>query len=174
MSRVSETPSQPAAVGDRAPRLGELEHLDMALGRLRRVWDQPAIRAWVADGLDLDELDASIFRTLRAVRQLGPDGASVNGVADLLRIDASTASRFLDRARAAGYAERSSSPTDRRKSLFTLTADGRKQLLRVRTRRLELLGQLTESWSVDDIEQLIELLARLDDAVMGFGLGHGG
>ena len=151
---------------------GCLEQLDVALGRVRRLWEQPGIREWIGARIDLDEVDASIFRTLRAVNQLGPDRASVNGIAALLRIDASTASRFLDRTCAGGFIERSASPNDRRKWSFALTAVGRAQLLLLRNRRIELLDQLTDDWSVDDIEGLITLLDRFDDAVVAFGSAH--
>ena len=174
MSRI-QAPGELTAVDPATPgEFGPLEQLDLALGRIRRLWDQPGIRAWFAAHIDLDQVDASIFRTLRAVNQLGPDGASVNGVAEILRIDASTASRFLDRARAAGYAERSASPDDRRRSSFALTADGREQLRQLRKRRVELLGQLTTSWTVEDIALLVALLDRLDDAVIAVGIDHDG
>lgn len=174
MPRTHEPGKLTATDTATAGELGPLEQLDMALGRIRRLWEQPGIRAWFAARIDLEQVDASIFRTLRAVNQLGPDGASVNGVAEILRIDASTASRFLDRARAGGYTERSASPDDRRRSSFALTADGREQLRQLRNRRIELLGQLTTTWTVDDIELLIALLDRLDDAVIGFGIEHDG
>lgn len=157
---------------DHAASAGPLEQLDIALGRVRRMWEQPGIREWIAARIDLDEVDASIFRTLRAANQLGPEGASVNGIATLLRIDASTASRFLDRTRAKGFVERSASPSDRRRWSFTLTAEGRERLLLLRNRRMELLDQLTTNWSVDDIESLIALLGRFDDAVIEFGSAH--
>ena len=113
-----------------------------------------------------------MFRTLRAVRLLGPAGASVNGVADLLRIDASTASRFLERAVGAGLAERTTSPSDRRRSSITLTDEGREHLRRLRDVRIELLGEVTTDWDRHDVDTLADLLARLDDAVSGLGARH--
>jgi DNA-binding MarR family transcriptional regulator len=146
-----------------------LEQLDLALGRVRRMWEHPGVRQWITARIDLDDVDASIFRTLRAANQLGPKDASVNGIASLLRIDASTASRFLERTRAKGFVERSASPTDRRRWLFSLTADGREQLRLLRERRIELLDQVTTDWSADDLESLIDLLGRFDEALIGFG-----
>jgi DNA-binding MarR family transcriptional regulator len=161
------------SVNDLGPAVDErvgLERLDAALGRLRRLWEQPGVRDWFRGRLDLDEVAASVYRTLRAVNQLGPDGASVNGVAELLRVDGSTASRFLDRATAAGYVQRAASARDRRRSSFTLSAEGRRRLLDLRDLRVGLLEQLTHDWSADDVDTLIVLLERFDDAVVGLGI----
>lgn len=145
----------------------------MALSRLRRLWDQPGVRAWFHGRLEPDGVEASVFRTLRAIDQLGP-GASVNGVAETLRIDASTASRFLDRACMAEYVQRSPSPTDRRRSSFTLTELGLDQLRQLRETRVAMLGELTVGWPASDIDDLVRLLTRLDDAVIELGADDGG
>jgi DNA-binding MarR family transcriptional regulator len=163
---VAEQP--PTTTTSRA--LSSLELLDAALGRIRRLWDQPGVRNWFRSRLDLETVDASVYRTLRAVNQLGPEGASVNGVADLLRIDGSTASRFLERACAAGYVDRGSSRRDRRRSSFSLTAEGRQRLLSLRELRIGLLGELTMGWSQREIDELIDLLDRLDGAAVLLGL----
>lgn len=149
---------------------GDLEALDGALGRVRRLWDQPGVRAWFRSRLDLDTIDAAAFRTLRAVNQLGPDGASVNGVADLLRVDGSTASRFLERACEAGLVTSALDRRDRRRRSFTLTEEGRRRLLALRDLRVGLLGQLTSDWPVDDVQALAALLDRLDAAVIVLGI----
>ena len=60
---------------------GGLERLDAALGRIRRLWDQPEVKQWFQARLDLDAVDASMYRTLRAVRQVADSDPSVNGVA---------------------------------------------------------------------------------------------
>lgn len=163
------------AAAERVPSdgLDPLERLDVALSRLRRLWDQPGVRTWFSGRIDLDAVEASVFRTLRAVDQLEPDGASVNGVAELLRIDASTASRFLDRASSAAFVRRAPSPDDRRRSSFTLTDLGRDQLAELREARVQLLGALTADWTTADIDILVELLTRLDGAVAGLGPEHG-
>lgn len=147
-----------------------LEELDLALGRLRRLWDQPGVRAWFRERLDIPELDAALYRTLRGVRQLGPEGASVNDVAEMLRIDPSTASRFVERAVASGFLSRSSSVLDRRRSTLLLTEAGTQRLMLLREARLEMWETLTVTWSTVDVVTLTSLLTRLDDAVIEFGL----
>lgn len=163
--RMVPVPGGPLEAAEADNSIGRLERLDIALGRIRRLWEQPSVRAWIAAHIDVDEVDASVFRTLRAVHGLGPDGASVNGVAQLLRVDASTASRFLDRAQTARYVRRSASPADRRRSSFSLTDQGREQLDRLREQRMELLSTITSEWADDDVAFLVVLLERFDDSV---------
>jgi DNA-binding MarR family transcriptional regulator len=153
---------------------GSLDRLDVALSRLRRLWDQPGVRAWLTSRLDLDSMEASAFRTLRAIDQLGAVGASVNGVAKVLRIDASTASRFLDRAGIAGLVQRAPSPNDRRRSSFTLTDLGIEQLRQLRETRVTMLGELTTGWPTADLDGLVALLTRLDDAVQELSVDDDG
>lgn len=151
-----------------------LEGLDVALGRLRRLWDQPGVRAWFRERLDIPEQDAVLYKTLRGVSQIGPNGASVNDVADVLRVDPSTASRFVERAVSAGFLSRSASTIDRRRSSLSLTEAGRERLRLLRESRLEMWEELTADWTVDDVDTLTRLLVRLDDAVIVFGLEVGG
>src|SRR5215211_112491 len=102
-----------------------LEDLDAALGRLRRLYDQPAVRAWFQQRLDLDDVDAVMYRTLRAVDQVAGSDPSINGVAAVLRIDASTASRFVERAVGDGLVTKAIDSTDRRRTALTLAPAGR-------------------------------------------------
>jgi DNA-binding MarR family transcriptional regulator len=148
-----------------AGRHGELERLDAALGRVRRLWDRPSVRQWFQDRLDLDAVDATVYRTLRAIRQVEGSDASVNGVAEVLRVDASTASRFVERAVAAGFVSRSVAPGDRRRSSLELTDAGRERLRVLREVRVTFLADLTTTWSSDDLAGLTDLLERLDASV---------
>ena len=144
---------------------GGLERLDAALGRIRRLWDRPEVKQWFQARLDLDSVDASVYRTLRAVRQVAGSDPSVNGVAGVLRVDASTASRFVERAVAAGFVSRSVATDDRRRSSLELTSAGHERLLVLRDVRVRFLADLTEAWSDDDLAGLTDLLDRLDHSV---------
>jgi DNA-binding MarR family transcriptional regulator len=141
-----------------------LEDLDAALGRLRRLYDQPVVRAWFQQRLDLDDVDAVMYRTLRAVDQVAGTDPSINGVAAVLRIDASTASRFVERAVAAGLVTKATDPDDRRRTALKLAPRGRSRLTQLRQLRVDLLGELTHDWSAKDIGDLIALLDRFDAA----------
>jgi DNA-binding MarR family transcriptional regulator len=144
---------------------GDLERLDAALGRIRRLWDRPEVKQWFQARLDLESVDASVYRTLRAVGQVAGSDPSVNGVAGVLRVDASTASRFVERAVGAGFVSRSVAPDDRRRSALELTAAGHERLLVLRDVRVRFLADLTEAWPDDDVVALTGLLDRLDASV---------
>lgn len=88
----------------------------------------------------------------------------------MLRIDPSTASRFVERAVASGFLSRAASATDRRRSTLLLTQVGTERLMLLREARLEMWESLTDTWSAADVDTLTALLARLDDAVIDFGL----
>ena len=141
-----------------------LQELDAALGRLRRLYDQPVVRAWFQQRLDLDDVDAVMYRTLRAVDQVATSDPSVNGVAAVLRVDASTASRFVERAVSAGLVVKSVDPADRRRTSLTLAPPGHTRLTELRQLRVDFLAELTHDWEAADVAHLIALLDRLDAA----------
>lgn len=136
-----------------------LDGLDESLLRLRRVFQRPGYRKRLLEGLSSDIGSASL-RLLRAV-QRADEAPSVGGVADVLMIDASTASRMVEGAAAAGLLERRSCAEDRRKVRLHLTAEGREVLEQVTVRRRQLLAQVTAEWDPDDLRELIGLLSTL-------------
>jgi DNA-binding MarR family transcriptional regulator len=105
-------------------------------------------------------IDPGVVRTLRAVRDCD-DEAGVGDVATWLGVDASTASRLVDRAVALGYLDRGVSSGDRRRTALTVTAAGADILERAVEVREALLGELTAGWSDDDVRTLADLLERL-------------
>jgi DNA-binding MarR family transcriptional regulator len=141
-----------------------LQDLDAALGRLRRLYDQPVVRAWFQQRLDLDDVDAVMYRTLRAVDQVASSDPSVNGVAAVLRVDASTASRFVERAVSAGLVVKSVDTADRRRTSLALAPAGHTQLVELRQLRVDFLAELTHDWEPADVAHLIALLDRFDAA----------
>lgn len=94
----------------------------------------------------------------------------MNAVAEVLRIDPSTASRFVNRAVTAGFLSRSASASDSRRSSLTLTEAGRERLRLLREARIEMWERLTAAWSADEVDIVTKLLLRLDDAVILLGL----
>ncbi|MEL6335203.1 MAG: MarR family winged helix-turn-helix transcriptional regulator [Pseudomonadota bacterium] len=105
----------------------------------------------------------SVLRALFAIDSLASKDTSVGDVAAELEVDASTASRLVENAVANGYAVRKPSAIDRRKSVLSLTESGRNVLLKARSGREQLLAEVTNSWTRDDIELIAELLNRLHD-----------
>ncbi len=141
-----------------------LRRLDFALGRLRRVWESPALRRRFTDRMGAS-VEPGLVRTLRTV-ELADDECGVTDVAALLKVDASTASRLVEQAVCAGYLVRSACATDRRRCVLAVTDTGAELLGRALHVREELLAELTEGWSDTDVDSLAELLCRLADRLV--------
>ncbi|MEM6488840.1 MAG: MarR family winged helix-turn-helix transcriptional regulator, partial [Pseudomonadota bacterium] len=105
----------------------------------------------------------SVLRTIFAIDTLASEHTSVGDVAAELEVDASTASRLVESAVANGYAQRSPSAVDRRKSVLSLTQSGRELLLKARAGREQLLAEVTTGWTSDEVELIAALLNRLHD-----------
>lgn len=137
------------------------ERLDAVLTRLRRFWQRPAARAHFDARLD-PGLESRDYRTLRVIGER--DGCSVSQLAGDLVLDTSTASRLVERVVARGYVRRSVADEDRRRQTLELTEEGEVVLAQLADARLSLLRQLTADWPADDLERLVDLLERLDEA----------
>ncbi len=140
-----------------------LERLDIAFGRIRRLWESPALKRRFVARLGVP-IDPGVIRTLRAVEQI-PDEPGVSDVASWLNVDTSTASRLVDGAVAAGYLERRACERDRRRCRLSVTPEGAAVLDRIIKVRSELLAELTDGWSQKELEGLSELLERLADRI---------
>ena len=136
-----------------------LHRLDVGFERLRRLWESSLLRTRFHQRLGV-QVEAGVVRTLRAVANSGSE-AGVREVAAAMSVDASTASRLVEQAVAAGYLQRSTPPADRRRSVLALTPSGADLLERANRIREEVLTELTAGWSDEDVEQLAQLLARL-------------
>lgn len=137
----------------------ELRALDAALGGLRRLWDNPETRRWLARQLG-EHVELSLYRTLRAIEH-APDPAGVREVAEHLGVSESGTSRLVDQAVLRGYVVRETSPEDRRRTVLTLTPEGAALLARATEARTALLARLTSDWSPDEVATLAHLLDRL-------------
>src|SRR5690606_33136920 len=104
-------------------------------------------------------VELSVLRVLRAIAAAG-DEPGVAGVADLMRVDQSTASRAVDAAVEGGHVARAPSAADRRRTILSLTADGRALLDDVHSARTALLAEMTRGWSDTDLATLATLLDR--------------
>ncbi len=141
----------------------DLARLDAAMGQLRRVWESPGLRRHFTERLG-ESVEPAVVRTLRALADGGPE-PGVADVAATLRVEASTASRLVDQAVAAGYVSRSTATHDRRRSVLSLTDRGRDVFARASAVRAGLIAHLTEGWTSDEITTLAALLERLSDAI---------
>ena len=145
----------PVAAASRA----DLDRLDDALAHVRRLLQRPGYRRHFQAALPTP-VDLTTLRVLRAVERMD-DAPSIREVAEVLGVDPSSASRFVDQAVGGGYLDRRTCERDRRRSRLHLTGSGR-DLLAVATRaRRTLLAEVTGEWSADDVVALGALLERL-------------
>ncbi len=141
----------------RAPHLGEL---DAALLDVRAMVQQPRYRQRLLSALGR-HVDLGTVRALRVVERAGEALPSVGEVAEALAIDPSSASRLIDRCVNEGFLSRRTSEQDRRRSRLELTSSGRTVLDSASAARRQILAEVTSGWPGADVEQLIDLLTRL-------------
>lgn len=141
----------------------DLEHLDLALTRLRRLWESPTIRQRLVAMVGGD-VDPTLIRTLRAVERTELPEPGIGDVATILGVDNSTASRLVDQAVTAHMVARTTSSRDRRRSVLQLTPQGKALLRSALRARTTLLREVTSEWEPDEIATLAQLLQRFTAA----------
>ena len=143
-------------------RDGDLEALDEALVRLRRLWT--ASRASVVDELGR-RVEMSSVLVVEACARTRATETSVGDVAVFLDVEPSTASRLVDRAARTGLVRRTASTVDARRSALVLTDAGRALRTRAVAARLGWLGGVLQDWPEDEVRALADALGRFADAV---------
>jgi len=133
--------------------------MDEALLGIRRVFMRPGYRQRLLEGSSRN-LTLATLRLLRAIER-SDSAPSVGEVAEALTIDPSTASRLVDAATESGLVERQACADDRRSRRLYLTKEGTSALAEVTARRRQLLSQVTDGWSEEELEQLAGMLTRL-------------
>lgn len=138
----------------------QLDALDEGLVGVRRLMQRPGYQRRFLAALG-EPVELGTLRAVRAVGRLADDVPGVGDVAELLMVDASTASRLLDRAVSEGYVDRRSAPHDRRRTQLALTDAGAALLAKADAARRELLSEVTAGWDPADLDALASLLDRL-------------
>ena len=148
---------------------GALASLDDAITRFFRVFEVPAVRAFVAakkpPGLDMRH-----HRVLRAVEALGRP--SVGEVAERLDLEFSTVSRLLDKAIDAGLLARARDPDDGRRRVISLTPAGERDLAATVELRLRVWEALAEGLDPEDIEAAVRVFEHVRQAAESFAAGR--
>jgi DNA-binding MarR family transcriptional regulator len=139
----------------------------VAWRELRRAITRPnfRLRLYGEDVMDIAQLDA-----LDAVAE--HDACRMSELAAFLRVDASTATRVVDRLAEAGLVERSADPSDRRARQIAVTPAGASLLERIRTRARENLPEMLEGFSESELVHFAALLERLVESVDRFSCGQ--
>lgn len=106
------------------------------------------------DALDLGQIDG-----LDLLAQVG--ACRMTDLADVLRVDRSTATRAVDRLVESGLAERRRSAGDARVVEVVLTAEGRRRHDALVARRRDAMAHILAGFSGDERRTLADLLERL-------------
>ena len=146
---------------------GDLERLDDALLRLRRLWSTPPPSLVLESGDGTQVTMSSVLVVEACARVEGEVG--VGEVARFLEVEHSTASRFVDRAVRAGLVVRGPYAADARRVALTLTPAGEQLRERAVGFRLAWLGRVVGGWSGPELAALAEGLGRFADAVAEAG-----
>lgn len=140
----------------------DLSALDDALIRLRRLWS--ASRQHFADA-DGNPVQMSSLLVVEACARGAAAGREVvvGDVAEHADVTASTASRLVDRAEAAGLLRRVPSATGARRTALELSPAGTALRERAVAARTGWLADRMRDWDPRDVARLGELLTRFAD-----------
>ena len=140
---------------------GELEalaRLETELAMLTRTLEGMSRRSTL-----YRELDRSSYVLARTLANEAP--VSINGLAELVGLDATTVTRQVATMETEGLVRRKRHPQDRRVSLVELTALGRRRMDAVRSARESRITELVGDWSDDDRAAFGRLLGRFNEAI---------
>lgn len=118
------------------------------------------------------ELERSAYLVLGVLVEGG--AASVNAIADALRLDPSTVTRQVLAMEQAGHVTRGTDPADGRVTVVAATPEGVAALGRTRDERARLYGEILATWTDGDRADLARLLTRLNADVDAWGRAHPG
>jgi DNA-binding MarR family transcriptional regulator len=114
----------------------------------------------------LAEVESKVTLTqLRTLVVLDTHGAiNLNGLAERLEVNASTAMRMIDRLLVAGLVTRRDNPENRREVILSLTPAGRRIVRRVTTRRRQEIKRIVEQMPAAHRASLVRALRAFSDA----------
>ncbi len=149
--------SDPNPAADLSPELAVLFRVGAAWRELRRGASMQAFRPMVYgegdDALDLGQADALDLLVFHGSARMGE-------LADALRVDASTATRAVNRLVDAGLARRKRSDEDGRVMVVALTKRGADAHRSLMVRRREAIEAILSDFSARDRVELATLLER--------------
>jgi DNA-binding MarR family transcriptional regulator len=154
--------TQTNRAGEQLDRTQAMRSIDQSLLRMRRLMNKPP-----GESSPLPVIGRAVNFTqalaCEAVASLSASGhlASVKDIAAFLTLDQSTTSRLLGEVEDAGFIERATDPTDRRRSVIRLTPEGAELVEIVVGIRSAFFGALLADWSDADMQTFARLLADL-------------
>ena len=135
-----------------------VSRVGVAWRELRRGASMQALRPLLygegPEALDLGQVDALDLLAER-------NGCRMSELAEALRVDASTATRAVDRLEADGLVARRPAPDDRRAVLVQLTPVGVERHQALAERRRGVVERIVADFDEADLTRLAELLERM-------------
>lgn len=114
----------------------------------------------------LNEIEGTVtltqFRTLVVLDSHGE--LNLNGLAEILDVNSSTAMRMIDRLLTAGLVTRHDDPDNRRRVILGLTPAGRGLVRRVTTKRRKEIARIVSRMSPDQRDGLVTALLGFANA----------
>jgi DNA-binding MarR family transcriptional regulator len=117
------------------------------------------------------EVDRAGYLLLRTLEGVGP--SDIRTLASVLGLDPSTTGRQVNAAEAGGLVERVPDETDRRRNVVTLTPAGLDAMRAVQHRRQDGTAQMLHDWSGPDLQSLLEMFTRYNEAIARRYMQHG-
>lgn len=102
------------------------------------------------------------FRTLVVLDTRGE--TNLNGLAEALGVNASTAMRMIDKLLAAGLVTRHDNPSNRREVVLDLSKDGSELVWRVTDRRRAEIARIVKKMPTSLRDELVDALTAFADA----------
>lgn len=113
------------------------------------------------------DLDPSAYQLLATVART--PGTRASDLADLLGVGRGTMSRQVARLERLGLVTRAADPRDSRSHPLVLTDEGERRLEHARAGRQEYMRRSLDAWRADELAQLADLMARLNDDLVRHG-----
>jgi DNA-binding MarR family transcriptional regulator len=161
MSSRNASPTSDASA--RQPSALDQASAEARIGVAWRELRRGASMAAMRERLYGDLLDPAQVDTLDLIMQR--EGLRMSELADALRVDASTATRAVNRLVDAGFVARVAAPGDGRGVVVVPSAEGRALYPDLSARRRTMLLEVLQDFSADDRAQLADLLERLVSGV---------
>lgn len=157
------------APGTSQPDADAIGQIDLAIFRLRRIWQKPSLNRQLraAQGDDSARIHLSNIFVVHAIARVAAEcdtEITIGAVADRLDVDPSTASRLVAGAIDAGMVTRRSSAVDARRAQLTLTDEGRAVLGHAAKVRRDYIGGLMTDWTPEDRDTFARLLTEFSAA----------
>ncbi len=150
--------------GERARAIAEIDASLTAIGKLARSHRTIALRQRVS-GVDLPETTVA---ALAVIQRHGP--MRIGEVGTIMELDASRASKEVRRLVEAGLVTQKIDPAERRASILTTTAKGKRVFERYRTAADELVTGAFSDWSTADVVDAAAAIRRMSDTFMAFAV----